>query len=194
MPASTPHSSIAAWLGVLACLTLGLGVCACGGSGTSRSGAVGANASAHRTDFDDDGDHNDDDAKVLAYGHAAGAPERRVATALVKSYFGAAAAEDGSRACRLLAPLLSETVVETDGHTPALRGRTCAAVMSKLFAVRHRLLAEKSSSLRVYAVRAKEDRMLVVLQFPPSPEARQIEERRVAGRWTIFALLDSIIE
>lgn len=179
---------------ILASLALGLGVCACGNSGAGPSRAAGVHAAVHRTDFDNDSDHNDDDAKVLAYGHAAGPAERQIAVALTKSYFAAAAAENGARACQLLAPFLAETVFETDGSALALHSHTCAAVMSKLFQVRHQLLVEKSASIKVIVVRVKGNRMLVVLEFPPIPEARQIEERRIEGRWTVFALFDSIIE
>jgi len=186
-------------LGMLITVLLGLGVTACGSSGvasraTGAATSVSAISSAHKTDRDNDGDNNDDDGKVLAYGHAGSAAERRIAVSLAQHYFAAAAAEDGSHACRLLAPLLAESVAEVDGHTPALRGRTCAVVMSKLFKVHHRLLAEKNASFEVIAVRARGDRMLAVLEFPPMPEVRQIEERRVDGVWRIFALLDGIIE
>lgn len=201
VPASTSHGAVRGTLGVLAALALGLGFCACGGARTGATSSAAdvsstarSHASTHKPDRDNDGDNNDDDGKVLAYGHAAGPAERRIAVALAKRYFAAAAAEDGAQACGLLAPLFSESVVEMDGHSPTLRGRTCATVMSKLFKVHHRLLAEKNASIKVIVVRARGDRMLAVLEFPPMPEERQIEERRVDGTWTVFALLDGIIE
>jgi hypothetical protein len=186
---------------MLAALLLGLGVAACGNSnkGATSSAAVASTsatitASTHKPDRDNDGDNNDDDAKVLAYGHAANATEWRIAVALAKRYFAAAAAEDGAQACRLLAPLFAESAVELVGHSSAARDRTCATTMSKLFSAHHRLLAEKDASIKVVAVRVKGDRMLAVLEFPPLPEVRQIEERRVGAAWKIFALLDGIIE
>jgi hypothetical protein len=188
---------LAAPLGLLAAILVGLGVGACGGvasRGHDTSTPVGASTSTpHRTDLDNDGDNNDDDGKVLAYGHAAGAGERRIATTLVKRYFAAAAAEDGARACRLLVPLLAEIAAEANEHAPAA-DRTCPAALSRLFRRHHPLLVHKSASLEAIAVRVRGRRMLVVLEFPPLPEARQIEERRVGGVWRMFSILDGIIE
>jgi hypothetical protein len=179
-------------LGTLALLALCLGIAACGDSGARPAGASAP--SSHERDRDNDDDHNDDDARVLYYGHAADAADRRSSIALVKRYFAAAAAEDGKRACGLLVPLLAESVVEEDGRSPGLRGRTCAAVVSKLFKMRHRMLLEKRAALEVIAVRVKGDRGLVVLNFPEIREARQLGERRVDGRWKLHELLDGIIE
>ncbi len=185
-------------LGMLATIPLWLGVAACGdsndGSASRATPATVTAGSTYKTDRDNDGDNNDDDGKVMAYGHAANAAEWQIAAALAKRYFAAAAAEKGERACRLLAPLFAESAVEMVGHSPAGRDRTCATTMSKLFEVHHQILAEKNASIKVIAVRVKGVRMLAVLEFPPMPEVRQIEERRVGVAWKIFALLDGIIE
>lgn len=191
--------------GIFLIIAIGLGTAACSGSGGSTashlhsgagagaaSGAV--NSSTHKNDRDNDGDENDDDGRYLYYGHAADAADRRVSTALITRYFAAAAAENGARACALLVPLLTESVVEENGHSPALRGRTCAVVMSKLFKLHHRLLAEKSASLRVIAVRVEGYKGLVIFEFPEIPEVRLIAERRVHGTWRVMGLLDSILE
>ncbi len=194
---STCRTAVVSSLATLAAFVLGMGIGACGSAAVrvkSASRSASAPASPPKRDRDNDGDNNDDDAKVLAYGRAANATERQIAVTLTKRYFVAAATEDGALACRLLAPLFADIVVETYGNTPALRGRTCPAVMSRLFVLHHQLLVRKSASIRVTAVRIKGDRMLAVLEFPPMPEVRQIEERRVGGTWTIFALLDGIIE
>ena len=180
----------------LLCLLALLALCsclaACGGSGGRPVDASAA--SGHERDRDNDGDHNDDDAQVLYYGHAADAAERQSSIALVRHYFVAAATENGKQACGLLVPLLAESVVEEDGKSPALRGRTCAVVVSKLFALDHRLLLEKNAALQVLEVRIKGNRGLVVLNFPEIPEARQFGEHRIDGGWRLTALLDGIIE
>lgn len=131
---------------------------------------------------------------MLDYGNPANAADWRRSVALVKRYFAAAAAADGAGACRLLVPLSAESVVERDGGSPPLRGRTCAVVMSKLFRLHHRMLAEKSAALEVIAVRIKDDRGLAVLNFPEIHEARQIGLRRVRGTWKVVDLLDGIME
>lgn len=190
-------------LGVIAALVLGLGVASCGGSGARSAtdaaadrGSTGAahNLSAPGSDRDNDGDHNDDDTRVLDYGQPANAADWRRSVALVKRYFAAAAAANGAGACRLLIPLSAESVAEEYGETPQLRGGTCAVVMSKLFRLHHRMLTEKSAVLEVIAVRINGYRGLAVLDFPEIHEARQIGLRRVQGAWKVADLLDGIIE
>jgi hypothetical protein len=189
-------------LGALAISALGAGLGACGGpsrgtasGGPATTAAVAtSNFSTHNNDRDNDGDHNDDDEGVLHYGHAADAAVRRASVALVMRYFAAAAAEDGARACSLLAPFIAESVAEQNGHSPALRGATCPVVISKLFKLHHRRLALKNTTLRISEVRIEGDRGLVVLAFPTIPEVRQITERRIAGTWRLLDLFDGILE
>jgi hypothetical protein len=145
-------------------------------------------------DRDNDNDNNDDDARDLNYGHAATPAEERSVAGLVRRYYAAAAAGDGAQACRLLVPLTAESVVEDDGRSPSLRGRTCTVVMSKLFKLQHRTLAGKSAALEMFAVRIKGNRGLALLEFPEIHEVRQLGLRRVAGTWRIVDLLDGIIE
>lgn len=193
-------------LGALAATALGLGVASCGGSSdvaasrnpshaaASRSTVVTSNFSTHDNDRDNDGDHNDDDEKVLYYGHAADPADQSASIALVRRYFAAAAAENGATACSLLVPFIAESVVEDEGQSPGLHGGTCAAVMAKLFRRDHRLLALKNDTLKVIDVRVAGGKALAVLDFPTIPEVRQLVERRVAGRWRLLELLDGILE
>jgi hypothetical protein len=159
-----------------------------------RSAAVTPNFSTHKNDRDNDGDHNNDDDKVLYYGRAANPSERATAVALITNYFSAAAAEDGAADCPRLTPLIKETVVEQDGHSAELAGSTCGAVLTKLFAQKHKLLLEKHATLRVLEVRVKGTKALAVLDFPTIPEVRQISLRRMDGGWRLLDLLDGIIE
>lgn len=185
-------------LGALALMTLALA--GCGGSsghvapGLGSASATQPNFSTQHNDRDNDGDHNDDDGKVLFYGHAADAGDRNASSTLVKRYFAAAAAENGAQACALLVRFVAESVPEEDGHSPQLHGKTCAVVMSKLFKLHHKPLAAKNASLRVLAVRVEGQKALVVLGFPNIPEVRQITARRVAGTWRLLDLLDGILE
>jgi hypothetical protein len=187
-------------LGLPTLMMLGLALAACGSSsGHSAPGLTGSsvaqpNFSTHHNDRDNDGDHNDDDGKVLFYGHAADAGDQRTSSTLVRGYFAAAAAEDGKRACTLLIQFVAESVPEEDGHSPQLFGKTCPVVMSKLFKLNHKQLAAKNASLQVLAVRVEGQKALVVLGFPNIPEVRQIAERRVAGTWRLLELLDGILE
>jgi hypothetical protein len=193
-------------LGILGTIALGMGVSACGAERTASQGPANAaitggasmtassNSSTRKNDRDNDGDHNDDDGKILYYGHAASPSDRRSSIALLMRYFAAAAAEDGAKACSMLAPFVAESVAESEGRLPSLRGKTCTVVMSKLFGLHHRLLIEKNATLRVIGVRVEGDKALAVLEFSAIHEVRQITERRVGKSWRLVGLLDSILE
>lgn len=166
-------------------------VAACGSSRTSSSSTT---AAARVRDRDNDFDNNDDDAHVLDYGHAATGAERRELEALVTGYYKASAAANGSMACRLLMPFVAESVVEEFSHETGLSGHTCATVMSKLLAQRHKLLEGESSTLKFVAIRLGEGRALDVLSFAVLPEVRQITARRDGSHWKILNLRDRILE
>jgi hypothetical protein len=175
----------------------GLAACGTGTDSPARvpsEGASSSTGSIHRNDRDNDSDHNDDDEGTLGYGHLAGAADRQAIDALVRRYFTDAAAESGARACALLTPFVAERVVEVNGHTATLRGKTCAIVMTKLFRQHHRDLVGKSANLQVMRIGVQSDKSLVALDFPEIPEVRQIAMRRYNGRWTVLQLLDGIIE
>ncbi|MGC2374842.1 MAG: hypothetical protein WA484_13295 [Solirubrobacteraceae bacterium] len=176
---------------------LGLAVCACGGASnlaTSNATRVGSNSTTtYRNDRDNDGDNNDDDEQILDFGHTADAADNRAITALVTRYYAAAAAEDGTGACSLLTPFIAESVVEDYRHT-SLNGKSCPAVMSKLFKRQHREILSKNATLKVMRVGIEGNSSLVVLDFPTIPEVREITVRRSANTWTILSLLDGILE
>ncbi len=175
---------------VILLLALGVGFSACGGSSShSRT------ARAVKMDRDDDSDNNDDDDSVIYFGHAPTTAEKQPLVALVTAYYAAQASENGTEACRLLMPFVAESVVEDIGHSPHLKGRNCAAVMSKLFTLHHKLLAGENSSLKFYTVRISGDHALTVLSFANLPEVRQLSERRDSnGTWRVLRLLDGIVE
>lgn len=177
---------------MLAIVLLSVSTTACGDTGKATSST--AQHTVKKRDRDDDGDNNDDDAKFLNYGHAATGRELQEIKTLVTSYYAAAAAEDGAKACSLLIPFIAESVAENYGHTPTLSGKTCAVVMSKLFKLNHQLLVGKSATLKFYAVRVGGAKALTVLSFATLPEVRLIAERRVDGTWRMLDLLDGIME
>lgn len=187
------------WIAILVALTLGLTALACGSSKdatttTGGSASVTAYFPHDKLDRDNDTDHNDDDARYLNYGHAANPAELREALALVRHYYAAAVAENGSEACILLAPIIAETVVEKYGTSPAVTGNTCAIVMSKLFANRHAMLATENATLRIPEIRVQGKKGLAILEFPTIPEVRKLTLRRVNGAWRVQDLLDTILE
>lgn len=188
-----PNRKLLLAMSIALVLCVATGACAgCGEPERART-AAGSDLSTPHHDRDNDGDHNDDDGRVLNFGHEASGVERRPIEQLIVHYMAAAAAENGVRACQLLAPRLREVVVEQDiqalsQHDP------CAATLSKLFESSHRKLVEKAAALKVIAVRVSGRRALGVLSFPEIPEERQFGVRRVNGRWKAFSTLDGIIE
>jgi len=185
-------------LALLVAAALAMTLIACGSSGRpTRTGSVTSSThanTAHKKDRDNDEDNNNDDYHVLGFGHLADPAEHRAIATLIGAYFAAAAAEDGARACSLLAPFVAETVVEQDGHTAALKGSTCSAVMSKLFKQNHAELVGKSAALKVMRVGVEGDRARIALEFPEIPVVRQITARREGHRWSVIDLLDGNIE
>jgi hypothetical protein len=183
-------------------LALGLGLLACGGS-TKHSAAdpygpgnttVTAYFPHHTADRDGDTDHNDDDDVNLDYGHAPSRAERTEMVSLVRNYYSAAVAENGAKACALLAPFLAESVAEEYGHTVGVSGRTCATVVSKIFKLRHAELVVKNATLKLPDMRAEGDKGIAILEFPAIAEVRKVNERRVNGKWRMLNVLDTIIE
>jgi hypothetical protein len=175
-------------------LAFALGACGADSPGGKSVSSSGSNFSTHHNDRDNDGDHNDDDAVTLGFGHAANAADRRESVALVTRYFAAAVAANGVTGCALLVPFVAESVVEDDGHSPGLFGSSCAAVLAKLFKLHHRELVAKQATMKVIEVRVRGDRALAILDFPNIPEVRQIDERRVGDSWKLLQLLDRFIE
>lgn len=74
-----------------------------------------------------------DDNHITVYGHEASGSERESILRLLKRYYAAAAADDGRTACTMLHDQLARSVVEDYGQLPANRGKTCAAVMKRVF-------------------------------------------------------------
>ncbi len=181
-------------------VALSFALLACGDSGKSTPTATGGEALVtayfphDKNDRDNDGDHNDDDALALNSGHAASGTELNETRSLVRRYYAAAAAANGAQACALLVPFFAESVVEQYGHLAPTSGKTCAAVMSKIFKNHHALIASKNATLKIPEVRVQNERALVILEFSSIPEVRQIYLRRIANKWMLLALLDSIIE
>lgn len=151
---------------------------------------------ADRDKDDDIGTSSDDtnNNPILDYGHAAGPADRRAITALVKRYYAAAAAGDGTQACSMLYITLSESVAEDQGHESAgpayqSQGTTCPTVMALMFKHFHEQLAAKLPLLKVSRVRLHRHRGVAILSFGSMPE-RRIAVLRERRTWKIVGLLD----
>jgi len=160
--------------------------------------ATGTKAVHHRKVVDsNDPDGNDpysvDDYVYLDYGEAASAPVKREVTKLVKRYYAAAAADDGTKACSLIVEHLAEVVPGSYGHAPGppyLNSQTCALI-ARVFKRLHRELATEAATLQVTRVRVNGERGLVILHFATISEPRQLAIRREGHTWKIWQLLDT---
>lgn len=165
-------------LALLAAALLSIGSVACG---TSSKGANSVTQPSPPGGSDNN---------IPAYGHEASASDKRAVTVLVKRYYAAAAANDGSTACSLLYSNLANAVPEDYGKPPGpvyARGKTCAVVMSKVFehlaGRRADLAATKVTDVRIYR-----DHGFAELRSTRTPKGEIFVERQ--GRsWRVGALI-----
>lgn len=172
----------------------------CGDAGKSSSAST-AIAPGRLPPRDGDGDidslgmgrYDTDNDADPTFGPAASPLEHEAIATLLKRYYDAAAADDGALACTLLDPLVAEAAVEEHRPgkgPPALRGRTCAQVLTKLFAQHHRELVEEAAALRVGWAQTKDQRATVLADFGPTRE-RLVLVHRAHGTWQMDALLEN---
>lgn len=193
-------------------VSLSIGACGSTGSGSHASSTTLASKSTVTTspssfapakadtkaDRDRDNDFSSyDDVnhdEILDYAKAANATNKRKITALVKRYYLAAAAEDGSRACSMLFRPVAKAVPEDQGTSPPgpayMQGKTCPAVVTLMFKHFHDQIMTELPALKVTRVRLEHDHGLVVLTFGAMPE-RQTSVHREGYSWKMSALIDS---
>jgi hypothetical protein len=116
--------------------------------------------------------YDSDDGISLGAVRAADAADERALAAVAQRYRAAAAAGDGVRACALLERSLAGAVPEDYGQAPGpgyLRGgKTCAAVMSRLFRHLHAQLAASAQVTKVLVGVGRADVVLGSKTIPAS--------------------------
>jgi hypothetical protein len=137
-----------------------------------------------------------DDEEIEIYGRPATAAEHRSTVAFAKSYFAAAAAEDGAAACTLLVPTLAKAIAgdyEKPSDPSYLHGKTCAQVMTKLFKHRHKLMTAEAAGLEVTDVRVSQTTKtaFILLAFKGIRERRFMGVESFGKAWKLEALMDS---
>jgi hypothetical protein len=207
-----------ATLTALAMALLSLGMLACGGTGkvsgtTTLSSSANAGATSPRSktasssaapgsywknDADKDSDDyahsgtlpdDDDDSKLVALypGKPSQASQREIA-AIVKSYYAAAAADDGTKACELLDSSLAAGLSENAGSAAS-----CVTPIDRLFAQERQQLSEDEVSTMVLTgIHMNGELALALLGFRKAPE-RELQLEREGRAWKIGALVDSEI-
>jgi hypothetical protein len=153
-----------------------------------------------RRDRDNDSDstgkdrYDSDDRSVLDFGHAANAADSRQITALIRRYYAAAAAEDGTKACSMIYSTYAEAIPEDYGTSPPgpayARGTTCPAVLTLVFKHFHNEIMARLPKLEVSRIRIREHQGVAVLSFPGMSE-REIRLSREGRTWKAIALTDS---
>jgi hypothetical protein len=146
---------------LLPLVLIGMSVSGCADSGSTprdRTASNSVHIDTSTIDYDTPNEtrHDKDDDAIEDFGKAADAAEEKAVASLVKRYYAAAAEGDGNKGCTMLFSLLAESVVPDFGEPPgppALRGKTCGAVLSKIFKQRHRQFVADSAMLRVVGVR-----------------------------------------
>lgn len=145
-------------------------------------------------DSDSDTYPGEPDNEHELLGRLARARDARAVAALVRRYYAAAARGDGAAACRLLYAPTAEAIPAVYGRPPGgpayLRGKTCAAVLFKLFEHLHKRLSAEDTALRVAAVRVYLTRGSAQFGFQGKKPTRYIMVHRERGAWKMFMMLD----
>jgi hypothetical protein len=176
---------------LIAIALIGAGVTACGsaGKGTTAASTTATSTMSPAAVAKIEGLSAPDG--ISTFGHEATGTEKQAITALVKRFYAAAAADDGAKGCSLIYSILEEAVAEDYGKPPgppALKGKTCAVVMSKLF---KRVPGQPSAVLaktQVISVRVKGREGFVLLHSSGMPIG-EVSIQRERGTWK----LDEII-
>jgi hypothetical protein len=144
-------------------------------------------------DEQEKGPSTDDRGGMVATGYGARRADRQAITAVVKSYYAAATAGDGTRGCSLLSSSLATSIAEGEDQSGPSGARTCAASLSPLFKEQHqRLTAEDFTTMVVTGVHVNGTAALATLGFKAMPESEIVLQRE--GRtWKIDALFDSTL-
>jgi cytoskeletal protein RodZ len=160
-------------------------------STSTSAGSTQRSTESHLKDSNDGDDDpaSDDDNEILDYGHAASAADKRAITAMVTSYYAAAAADDGIKACSLIYSLVAESIPEENNQTSGVQ--TCASVMSKLFMQHQGQMTTDNASLKVTRVRVEGSKGLALLDFGKTPEPHVLVHSEHSGAWKMESLLET---
>lgn len=161
---------------------------------------VGDSDDDHADDNDNDNDnptlaegntsyHDNDDSRIVAYGHPASAAVVRQVTKIVERYYATATAGDGRRACAMLVPGIARAVPEDYDQTLSpshpRSDRTCGAVLSLLF--RH-ARTQLRAAIAVTGVRGMGNQVVALLGSSATT-AGYISLLHEAGSWKVVQLL-----
>jgi hypothetical protein len=151
-------------------------------------------------DMDNDGDnetkqfpYDSDDKSTLAFGHPAGAADRKQITALVRRYYPVAVAADGATACSLLSATYAAAVPQDLGTSPPgpsfAKGTTCATSVTNYLRHYHPELAARFPKLKISLIRVRGPQGMAILSFPKAE--REMNLVREGHTWRMLSLFDA---
>lgn len=179
---------------VVVCLVLCVWSEACGGS--SKQASVSSGSTSQVSTTQPKVDHStvhvvENDDHISVYGHEAVGSERQLIVGIVDRYYAALVRGDGATACSLLLPGFEKAVPEDYGKAPgppALRGKTCVAVMSKLARNAEGQSVADLAATKVTGVRVRGSTGFVQLSSPIMSTG-EIAIARVGSSWRLQTLL-----
>jgi hypothetical protein len=130
------------------------------------------------------------DRSIQEYGAKAPSSDTAAIAGIVKRYYAAVAAGDGSRACALMSTEISRTIVATFANSPALRGKGCSSIVQALYKIPAGRARAAFAKVQVTSVRVKGDRAFALLRSPSSPSG-EMPMLREGGAWKVNALMGS---
>jgi len=145
-------------------------------------------------DLDSDVNPHEPDVDNVPFPHVAGPRVAGAASRLVRSYYAAAAAGDGARACALMSSGLAESVVEAYGSKTETVGsgrETCAQVSAGIFRHEHERLRRADAALRVVEVRTMQREASVRIAVRGSRKSQYMLLVSERGAWKVGKVLPS---
>lgn len=130
-----------------------------------------------------------DDTTAFGYGEAADTRDSRALASIVRHYYAAAHANEGSIACSLMQPAFARGIPATYGPGVGMshvrRGETCQSVMTGFF---RRLHHQIPARITVVAARVEGQNAQVIIASRSAP-ASEIALLRYGASWTVAQIL-----
>jgi hypothetical protein len=164
-------------------------VTSCGSRGVPTEKSASSSTGARVTRRPVRAPENDD--SIASYGRDATGQEREATAGLVTNYYAAVVTHDGTKACSLLLGSLAHAVPEDYGKPPgppALRGKTCKSVLTKLATNVPGQSLRALRSTKVTGVRLKGANGFVQLRSSAMPTGEIFVERE-SGHWKVASLI-----
>jgi hypothetical protein len=129
------------------------------------------------------------------YGRPGSADELRAATPVIKTYFAAAARNDGAAGCALQFVTFRNAIAEDIEQGPepvSQRPKHCGPVLSKYFRRHRSIPTPNRTAIETTGIRIKGKQAIVFLRAPGVPAAELVMHRE-HGLWRVQDLLGKVL-